>query len=56
MTSVGSTVDVANASYSNAIGAPFLTAYWKDPAVRSYAARVLLRARDPDSDAALDGV
>ena len=30
-TSVGSTVDVANATYSNSIGAPFLTAYWKDP-------------------------
>ena len=30
-TSVGSTVDVANASYTNAIGAAFLTAYWKDP-------------------------
>ena len=29
-TPVGSTVDVAEASYTNAIGAPFLTAYWKD--------------------------
>ncbi len=29
-TPVGSTVDVANASYTNAMGAPFLTAYWKD--------------------------
>ena len=30
-TPVGSTVDVEEASYTNAIGAPFLTAYWKDP-------------------------
>ena len=31
-TSVGSTVDVANATYTNTIGAPMLSAYWKDPA------------------------
>jgi hypothetical protein len=30
-TSVGSTVDVADASYTNTIGDPLLTAYWKDP-------------------------
>ena len=30
-TSVGSTVDVANATYTNSIGAATLTAYWKDP-------------------------
>ncbi|WP_172330175.1 DUF3604 domain-containing protein [Mangrovicoccus sp. HB161399] len=29
---VGSTVDVAAASYSNSIGAPFLQAFWEDPA------------------------
>lgn len=28
---VGNTVDVANATFTNAIGAPVLTAYWRDP-------------------------
>ncbi len=28
---VGNTVDVKEATYTNAIGAPFLQAYWKDP-------------------------
>ncbi len=30
-TPVGSTVDIADASYTNTIGDPMLTAYWKDP-------------------------
>lgn len=30
-TPIGSTVDVANASYTNSIGDPLMTAYWIDP-------------------------
>jgi hypothetical protein len=30
-TSVGNTVNVADASYTNTIGDPLLAAYWKDP-------------------------
>ena len=53
-TPVGNTVDVANATYTNTIGAALLSAYWKDPTFDADAARVLLRARDPDPVAALD--
>jgi hypothetical protein len=31
---VGSTVNVKEATYTNAIGAPFLSAYWMDPAFK----------------------
>ncbi len=31
---VGDTVNVKEASYTNAIGAPYLAAYWKDPAFK----------------------
>ncbi len=53
---VGSTVDVANATWTNTIGAPELIAVWKDPDFDASAARVLLRARARDPDAALDGI
>jgi hypothetical protein len=29
---IGNTVNVKEATYTNAIGAPFLDAYWRDPA------------------------
>jgi hypothetical protein len=31
---VGNTVDVKEAAFTNAIGAPYLSAYWKDPAFK----------------------
>ena len=51
---VGSTVDLANATWTNTIGAPELIAVWKDPEFDAEAARVLLRARHRDPDAAMD--
>ena len=54
-TSVGSTVDVANATYTNTIGAATLEAYWKDPAFDAHKA-VLLHPSNSDPVAALDGV
>ncbi len=55
-TPVGSTVDVANATYTNTIGAAYAVGVLEGPGVRCDAARVLLRARDPDPVAALDGL
>ena len=51
---VGNTVNVEQATYTNAIGAPALEAYWKRPGVRSRRARLLLRTRARNSHAALD--
>ena len=53
---VGNTVDVANANWTNTIGAPELIAVWNDPGFRSRSARLLLRARARNPDAALDRV
>ncbi|MGH9460445.1 MAG: DUF3604 domain-containing protein [Vicinamibacteria bacterium] len=50
--SVGSTVDVANATWTNTIGAPELITVWTDPDFDP--ARVLLRPRHRDSHAAMD--
>ncbi len=55
-TSVGSTVDVANATYTNTIGAADAVGVLEGPGVRCEAARVLLRARDSNPVAALDGL
>ena len=53
---VGNTVDVENAIWTNTIGAPELIAVVEGPGLRSVAARLLLRARDRNPDAALDGL
>ena len=52
---VGNTVDVANAMWTNTIGAPELITVWKDP-LRPCAAGILLCPRTRDPDAALDCV
>ena len=51
---VGSTVDVPNATWTNTIGDPELITVWTDPGLRSEPARLLLRPRHRNPDAALD--
>ena len=53
-TPVGNTVDVEEATYTNAIGDPFLQAHWSDPDFDPSEARFLLRPRPRDPYPALD--
>ena len=53
---VGNTVDVANATWTNTIGAPELLGGLDGPGFRSGTTRVLLCARHRDPDAALDSL
>ena len=53
---VGNTVDVANATWTNTIGAAELITVWKDPDFDAVVARGLLRTRDRNPDAALDRI
>ena len=53
---VGNTVDVANATWTNTIGAPELIAVWKRSGLQCRGAGVLLRPGHRDPDAALDGL
>ena len=53
---VGDTVDLSVPSWTNTIGASELGAVWTDPDFDPARARLLLRPRDRDPDAALDGL
>ena len=53
---VGNTVNVQQASYTNAIGAPTLEAYWRDPAFNPAERAFYYVTRDRNSNAALDDV
>ena len=51
---IQSTVDLEKATYTNDVGSTELKAVWTDPEFDAEPARVLLRARAGDPDAALD--
>ena len=51
---IQSSVDIEKATYTNSVGSVELKGVWSDPEFDASAARVLLRARAGDSDAALD--
>ena len=51
---IQSTVDMEKATYTNSVGSIELKAVWTDPEFDAKPARVLLRARAGDPDAALD--
>ena len=51
---IASTVDIDNGTYTNSVGSPELKTTWTDPDFDRVAARLLLRARSRNSDAALD--
>ena len=46
---VASTVDLSTGESANVFGAPSMSAFWEDPALRSHATSVLLPARDSSS-------